>query len=297
MMRNFQRKIKFLIVDEAYLRTLSRFSISRPGIFIAVILFFVFIIFMGAVIIMITPLHNILPGYMKEEQRYATEENILRLDSLNAVYHNNQAYIDNFLRVTDTERRISDSVSHAPVLVDIHPDSLMTPTKREQKFVKSMAEREKFNISVLAPLAADGMIFYPVSDTGLFTAESQKAEEGEIIIPRDGNIMAIADGRVISAIYSPKTGGYRLIIQHLKGFVSEYTGAGNPMVMSGDPVIAGQIIAAAPFPDARNKRLLKLKMWHNTHPVIPFNYVGDPISDNESDYQNDNLFEAPRGRL
>lgn len=296
-MSRAKKNLRVRIDDEAYLHTLVDISLSRPLFFLYIIAALAVAIIIGGSIIMLTPLRTLLPGYMKEEQRYATEENLLRLDSLRTVYDNNQAYIDNFLLITDTDRIPEDSASRSQEQITLHDDSLAPPAKREQKFVKAMNEREKFNISVLAPLAADGMMFNPVADRGVFSENSKHRETAEIILAADASLLALADGRVLSSYYSPSDHGYVIALQHPRGFASLYTSTGTPLVESGDLVTAGQIIASAPKADAKGRRMIKLRMWHNTHAIIPFNYIGTPLPNDNGSPGDENLFESPRGRL
>lgn len=297
-MKRVHKKIRIKVEDMAHLRTITTLRVSRLGVAGIAIAVFAIAVCFGGALIMLTPLHTLLPGYLKEEQRYASEENLMRLDSINRVYEQNQAFIDNFLHVTDTERNPVDSLLREAGMIEIGADSLTGPSEREQAFVRAMDKRERYNISVLAPLAADGMIFYPVTDTGMFTGESRDQETGEIVIPRDGMIMALADGRVIDVYYSPAEKGHVISIQHGRGFISRYAGTGIPLAGTGDAVTAGQLIAAAPDPDSKGQRKLRLRMWHNTHPVCPYIYVGDPGSTRDDDHgREENLFESPRGKF
>lgn len=287
-----RKKIRIRIDDEAHLVSLADVSLSRwtlvPAIFGATAV----LLLIAAAIIMLTPLKTLMPGYMKQEQRSATELNLLRLDSLRAVYETNQRYIDNFLHITDIDRTPSDSASITVNTRELTPDSLLPPSDRERKFTEAMEERERFNISVLAPLAADGMLFSPVSDTGIFTAASKDAETGEVVVPPEGTVRAMADGCVLASYYSPAEKGYVVVLQHPRGFASRYSGLSSPLVSAGDLVNAAQILALPPAPDRSGKRVFKVMMWHNGLPVIPYKYIGNYSSESE-----ESSFEAPRGRL
>ncbi|MDE5807808.1 MAG: M23 family metallopeptidase, partial [Muribaculaceae bacterium] len=252
----------------------------------------------GSFIVMLTPLHTLLPGYLKENQRSATEENLLRLDSLRNVYETNQRFIDNYLRITDTDRFPLDStiLNKADSLPKI-TDSLMLPSKRESMFVAKMEEQERFNISVLAPLAADGMLFSNISDSGIFTSASKDSEVGEVILPEDASLLCVSDGTVIACYYSHQEKGYVIIIQHQRGFASRYSHVGNPLVVMDEDVEAGQIIASPPSPDNSGKRTAYIRMWHNGLPIVPYRFIHDNNIENRIDSSSPaNSFDAPRGR-
>ncbi|MDE7412300.1 MAG: M23 family metallopeptidase [Muribaculaceae bacterium] len=296
-MAHKRNKIRFRLENESHLSSIADFSISRWMLATGCLVFLLLAIFLGAILVFFTPLHTFLPGYLKENQRSATEESLLRLDSLHSVYETNQRYIDNYLRITDTDRAAKDSLSAYPDTIIATNDSLILPSERERKFVAAMEEQERFNISVLAPLAADGMVFYNVCESGVFTSSSKDSQIAEIIIPADSDISAIADGTVVAAYYSPTDKGYVMIIQHARGFLSRYSHCGEPMVSLDEDVTGGSIIAKAPSPDKLGKRYIYLRMWHNGAAVIPYYYIH--TSSRESDnlkFGAENSFEAPRGK-
>lgn len=290
-----KRTYRIRIDDEAHLETKVDATISGVRLCLLSAAALVAVIILAGLLVMVTPLRTLLPGYMKEQQRSATQDNLLRLDSLQLVYENNQAYIDNILRIYDTERDVDHDTAYTDTIAaegEPATDSLMIPSEREQRFVAAMEERERFNLSVLAPLAADGMQFSVVSKSGIFTTDSRQREKASIIIPANDNILAAADGTIIGHYYSPADHGYVIIIQHHRGFTSRYTGTGAPTVNSGQQVQAGQVIAFGPKPDGKGKRSISLMMWHDGLPVIPYDYLR-PI---ESKTIPATPYEAPRGR-
>lgn len=287
-------KYKLKLEDESKLSCIFDIRLTRFGVWAAGVLFFVVIFILAALFIMITPLKTLLPGYMKQHERAATEESILRLDSIQSVYESNQAYIDNVVRALDTERNVSkDSIPLAGETRELSSDSLLPASTLERKFVNAMEERERFNISVLAPLAAEGMVFSPISESGIFTAASKDNVRGEVVMVPDEPVLSISDGSVLASYYSASKKGYVILIQHAKGFVSRYEGTGNPMVSAGDAVLGGQMIALGPHPDAKGRRIAVIMMWHNGISLKPFDYVGNDAS---RSYSKDDNYEAPRGR-
>lgn len=247
----------------------------------------------SGLLIVFTPLRTLLPGYMKESQRSATEEGLLRLDSLMQAFEENEEYVRNYLAVTDIDRTPRDSAAVSPVSRELMSDSLNAPSALEQEFVSSMEERERFNISVLAPLAADGVSFSPVTTDGVFTSESRMSTVGKVAVPTDENVQCAADGAVIALYRSGVENGYVIIVQHNRGFVTAYGGTGTPLIGIGDQVNSGQIIALGPSPDKRGMRSFSVRMWHNGMALAPYDYLGDPGRRHGSLGES---FEAPRGK-
>lgn len=286
-------KYRIRIEDESRLENLADISLSPLSLLAAAGAALLILIIIGGAIVMVTPLRTLLPGYMKQSELSATEDNIMRLDSILGIYEQNQNYLDNILLAFDTDRKpIADSLIMTANLREMSPDSLLPPSPLERKFVNTMEERERFNISVLAPLAADGMMFFPVSDSGIFSSASRTEEKGYVIMPDEEAVKCVADGSILASYYSASGSGYVIIIQHAKGFVTRIARVGSPMVSAGDAVTGGQVIALGPSPDAKGKRYVEVMMWHNGLPLIPYEYIGNP----ESMIIKDAPFEAPRGR-
>lgn len=287
-------RYRITIEDESHLTEVASGRVTAPMLYAAVAGAVILVILVAGALIAFTPIRTLLPGYLKESQRSATEEGLLRLDSLMNVYDTNQAYIDNYLRVTDTDRVPGDSAAVTPSERELTSDSLMTATNAEQRFVSQMEEREKFNISVLAPLAAEGIVFSPVTSDGIFTSDSRASDTGVVVMPRDSNVLCAADGSVIAMYYSPSEQGYVVVVQHARGFITTYTGTGTPLVGVGDSVNAGQAIALSPQPDSKGVSEIRVRMWHNGLAIIPYEYLGSP---SQSSGAEPTSIEAPRGRL
>lgn len=285
-------KYRIKVENESRLETIADLSFTRVTFIFSSIVAFVILLIISGAIIMVTPLRTLLPGYMKQSQRSATEENLMRLDSVLAVYQQNQAYFDSYFKAMDVDRIPNDSAGVAMNSRNLSSDSLITASSAESSFVKMMEERERFNISVLAPLAADGIMFSPIADGSIFTNASRNSNKGTVILPPDEPIRAPADGTVLALYYSVAENGYVAIIQHSKGFVSKIAGLGSPVVANGDIITGNQVIALSPKSDSKGHRLVYVSMWHNALPVIPFEYIGNISSAIEKDAP----FEAPRGR-
>lgn len=288
----FSDRYRITIEDESHLTEIASGHFTRPALLVLGFLFLFVCLFISGLLIAFTPLRTLLPGYLKESQRSATEESLLRLDSLIESNTANRAYIDNFIRVTDIEREPGDSAAVVPTSVGQSSDSLSGATNREQHFVSEMEERERFNLSVLAPLAADGVLFSPVAGDGVFLKGTRQSEQPTILLPSDQGVQCSADGTVIS-LYHSGPEGYNITVQHNRGFVTYYIGVGTPLVGIGDKVNGGQNIALSPTPDAAGRRCFAVRMWHNGMALLPYEYLEAPTREQIPATP----YEAPRGKF
>ena len=267
------KKFKITIEDESRLQDIASWSLTPARIWGILFAALLLTLAVGYLFVLLTPVKNLIPGYFRESQRAASIEAMLRVDSIAEAYRRNEAYLANMRMVLDINRAPADSVSASGALKVFSPDSLLPQSQEEAKFAKMMQEREKFNISVVASMAAEGMLFYPVSDEGVPALESRDSYASRIILPTSASVMAIADGSVLACYYDQKSKGYALLMQHDNGFVSRYSGLGTPVVGQSDIVSGGQIISLSPKPRNAQPIEITVELWHNGTPVKPYDFI------------------------
>lgn len=235
--------------------------------------------FIGAIIVGFTPVKHLLPGYLKDSERAATEEHHMRLDSLQQIYETNAAYISNIMSVLNPSVTSSDTATVSEVSqidVPFSVDSILPTSNEEKKFLSMMRERDKYNISVIAPLAAESMMFSPVNEESVITDKTKNSVKAEVILSKRAPVAAIADGRVIAISQSVRDGGgTAVVIQHAKGFLSRCNRLGTVLIEPGDLVTGGQIIALTASGNSRKNEIITIEMWHNGNQLIPYDYLGD----------------------
>lgn len=228
----------------------------------------------GIFILASTPMKNYLPGYLKESERTATEEQHLRLDSLVHVYEINEAYISGILSALNPMEVNPERNRQSDTPAQLSSDSLMGPSEVEAEFMQRIQERDKYNISYISPLAAQSLMFENVNNSAIITQETKNNFKAGLILPRDASVAAVADGKVISVAASPNaSGAFEVIIQHPKGFLSKSSRLANVMVTPGDKVSSGQIIADASFNPGMKANFITFELWHDGDPLLPSEYL------------------------
>lgn len=229
---------------------------------------------LGFVVVAASPLKQLIPGYLADSQRAATEEAIMRIDSLREAYAINEQYINNVRNILDNSARLKDIDSIIPDReLNLSVDSLLLRSDVESRFISSMQEREKFNVGMRAAIAAEDIILYPVSAEGIVSQDSRDSFAARVILPVNSSVMAIADGRIIAAYYDGKLRNYVVMIQHDRGFVSRISGLSRPDVGEGDEILGGEVIAALPSPNNRSSAEISVEIWYDGVPVKPYDYV------------------------
>lgn len=244
------RRYRVEIVNE---NTLERtFSIGLRGskVILAAVGVVAAIASLIAMIFLFTPLAKFLPGHLKGDLRLQYAETAMRVDSLERSARVNAAYVDNLVDI------LSDKVKPTEVhsLVndkDVVVDSLMAASETEQRFVKQFEEQDRFNRSVLSPIAAEGMLFESPSET----------DTGA------GPAMAVYRGTVVAS-YTDADGLSTIVVQHPNDFISVMGNLSEVYVVSGQKVVAGQRIGSS-MPQSP----LTFELWHGGSRLDPALYI------------------------
>ena len=270
---NLNKKYRLTLEDESSLQKKINFSATTPWVLLIGVALFIIIGALGTFIFLSTPLKNYLPGYLKESERTATEEQHLRLDSLSHVYEVNEAYINGILNALNPSiNEEKDRMERNPTPLSV--DSILPVSEEEKNFMENIREREKFNISYASPAAAQNLMFGSVNKSAVISEATKSKYQAEIILPARAPVSTIAEGKVISIASSPKAaGGYEVIIQHPKGFLSKSSRLSNLTVRPGDRVAAGQIIALSTQKPGMKENHMIFELWHDGDPLIPSRYL------------------------
>lgn len=271
---NLNKKYHISIEDESTLEKKINLSAKVSwlilGLLVSVIVFGGF----GMFLLAVTPMKNYLPGYLRDSERTATEEQHIRLDSLVRIYEINEAYINGILNALNPPETDDVRIKSEKKLTPLSIDSLMPASDVEKEFMERIRERDKYNISYASPAAAQTMMFGSVNKSAVISESSKEKYQAEIILPVGSPITTIAEGKIISVASSPKaSGGYEVIIQHPRGFLSKSSRLVNLMVKPGDRVSAGEIIATETASSGLKDNFMIFELWHDGDPLIPSQYL------------------------
>ncbi|MCH5240543.1 MAG: M23 family metallopeptidase [Muribaculaceae bacterium] len=268
------KKYHIIVEDETTLEKRINFSLRFPMLILLIIAFIVIAGALGMFIMATTPLKDYLPGYLKESERTATEEEHLRLDSLVHVYEVNEAYINGILsalKPQEESERDYDQRRGTP----LNLDSLLPMSPEEKKFVEDIRERDKYNIGNSSQISTQTILFGNVNKSAVIKEATRGQLKAEFVLPIGAPVSTIAEGKVISVTPSPRnSGGYEIIIQHPKGFLSKTSRLKNIIVSPGDRVASGQIIATQQGGEGMKNHQITLELWHDGDPVVPSRYIG-----------------------
>ena len=122
-------------------------------------------------------------------------------------------------------------------------DSLLAASEAEMQFVRSYEEEERFNISVLAPIAAEGMVFSSPLPSAISLSD---------IVPTNGIKGITATANAVT----PVSAVYRGTV------ISVATGA------DGLTTVAARRIGNIP-----SKGRVVFELWHKGSPLDPAEFI------------------------
>ncbi len=223
-----------------------------------------------------TPLHYILPGYLKNETRVQIVDNAIRLDSLTRQMELRQLYMENIARILNDEITIDsialDEVTAANLdsVKKWTPDILSKSSPESEAFAQEYEKDERFNLTML-PTPNEGLLFHiPLSGNIVKTFNPQQGAYGiEIQAARNAAVSAVLDGAII-AITHTIAHGYVIIVQHNNNFASIYRNIGESLRQVGDKVTAGERIALA---GTTENNTILFELWHTGIAVDPLTYI------------------------
>ena len=258
------RRYRLSFINESTFNQVWSIKLSRNKVILAIIALILAIACIVSTIIVLTPIRTLLPGYLKVSQRQENAVNSMRIDSLLTVVNINNSYLNNINDILtdkiDTDTIIhstSDSIRIIPI------DSIIDASNAEYE------EQERFNLSVLAPIAAEGMMFYSPVVGAVINGDEQSATLS-LTVPARSSIASIYNGSVIDSYYTPETGNV-IIIQHPNNFISKYSGIAEIFTTKGNKVITGQKIGIANT-SVQNQQV-NIELWHKGSPLIPLDYI------------------------
>ena len=221
---------------------------------------------MGALIWVVmsyTPLRRLVPGTLSGDLRARYIELALTVDSLEQRAATTDAYMANIKAIMTGEIPDNEASEITEITAS---DSLLAASEAERAFVQSYEEEERFNLSVLAPIAAEGMVFTSPGNVVEARAMQGIGRTVELVIPRNGAVNSVYRGTVVSVVARPD-GLSDITVQHPNDFISVYSGVRDVFVDKGSRVVAGQRIAHA------SDKPVGFELWHKGTALDSRDYI------------------------
>ncbi len=269
-------KYKLSFINESTLEEVWGFHLSQLSVFLSLGIFAFALVTITAMIIILTPIRNYLPGYLDVEVRKEIMDNALRADSLERMVQIQELYLRNVSQIFMGEVEL-DSIQRIDSLARTDVDYDIPRSEEELNYVKEFEQDEKYNLKVLntSPVQVDGVFFYkPVQGIVSSRYQADIRHFGvDIAASPQESVLATLDGTVIYAGYDPNQGNV-IHLQHKNGFVSIYKHNEILLKEQGQTVVAGEAIALVGNTGTLSTGPhLHFELWRDGHPVNPEEYI------------------------
>ncbi len=243
---------------------------SRMRVLVVSVLFVAAVAALMFVIVFFSPVRKLLPGRLEGDLRSRYVDMAMRLDSLEQRSMANDRYMTNLRNIMSGEA-VDDAAATGNLSDNskANIDSLLAPSDAERQFVQLFEASDRFNLSVLTPIAAEGMAFYsPVPDV---LVEPQSGEGNTSVNFTQDDLLPVSSayrGTVVS-VYSNASGLKTVIIQHPNDVISIYSGLSECFTAPGARLLAGERIG-----HSGKGNTFSFELWHSGSATDPTDYIG-----------------------
>ena len=254
-----------------------RFTVSRFGILLSVVLATLLVIAATTAVLFYSPLKRFMPGYVSPQQRVLLLEASQRVDSLYETVQRHQLYVMNLQDILKGNIKV-DSVSSIDSLTVLRSSDLMERTEREVEFVRNYEDTERYNLTSSSIRKSDmeELHFITPLHGMLGEAFNPAAQHYGVDILATGahqNVTAALDGAVLMSSYTA-TDGYVIVVQHVSNLVTIYKHLTTIQKYEGDKVKAGEILGTLGKRQGKpSHSYLHVELWHKGTALDPTQYI------------------------
>ncbi|NLA15087.1 MAG: M23 family metallopeptidase [Bacteroidales bacterium] len=276
--RTLRERYLLEVFDKESHKPIFKVKLSVLQLLLGLVGFLTVLIASVILIVIYTPLKEVIPGYPNAQTREIMMKNALRADSLEKVIHLWEIHLTNLQRVlADKDPLAPGEVLPKSGAIDI-PEINVGGRSQEDSLLRIAAEqREQESQSRIrgGTLQIEGLHFFPPVK-GLVTSGFNPAKNHyavDIAAPENSVIYAVLDGTVNFASWTDEF-GYILQIQHENNLLSIYKHCSQLFRKVGDSVTAGSVVAVIGSHGTYSTGFhLHFELWHKGVPLNPADYI------------------------
>ena len=222
------------------------------------------------VVVFYSPVRKLLPGRLEGDLRSRYVDMAMQLDSLEQHSLANDRYIANLRNImAGTVDTVQFATQTRNDMSAVNTDSLLAPSEAERQFVQLYEASDRFNLSVLTPIVAEGMAFYsPVPDV-LVPPESNENSTAVIFTQSDVLPVSAAYRGTVVSVYPDASGLKTVKVHHPNDFISVYSGLSDCFTAPGARLVAGERIG-----HSGGGNTFRFELWHSGSATDPNEYIG-----------------------
>lgn len=269
-------KYNLILLNESTLEEVFRVKTSKLTFSLALGIFTLVSFTLLSIIIFVTPIKHMLPGYADVSVREDVLIEAQRIDSLEYITKSNDRQLLIIKNIIADNIKYDSIHSIDSTDVERWNKLPLVAGHIESEFVKQYEEENAFNVGYddNASQKEDAIVFIAPA-VGSITQHFTPNENNAITIacPANTPILSPQDGHIILANYHP-TDGYTIVIQHTNGYISIFHQLGEKLCNIGSEVKVGEAIA---FAGSKNNKkqdsLIQYELWLNGLCINPEDYI------------------------
>lgn len=235
------------------------------------------IIIVTAMLIVYTPLKQLIPGYTDMNTKYTATYAALKADSLENQLANEQLYFGNLKTILLGELPAGNDTGLIDAKGD-YSDLDLSISKEDSLLRVKIEQEEKYNLNFSINETENGIsaffFFTPMNGIVSSGFDEGKSHFGiDVVAPKNEAVKATLDGTVVMAAWTAEN-GYIIQLQHKNNLVSFYKHNSVLLKKQGEFVKAGEAIAivgeSGKYTDGPH---LHFELWHNGKAVDPTRYM------------------------
>ena len=263
-------KYRLSMVDESNLNELGHIRLNGFGAFSILFLLFLFTIALLSVLIIYTPIRNVLPGYSESIRQQLIAESA-RVDSLAADLAIQRQYLTVIQQVTAGTVQ-SDTVQSLDSLQIVMREQLLeAKNEATAEFVAQYEAREKDNLQLFNANTTQQVLnfFRPIHGVVERSAQPETGHYGVLLrAVEHENVTAVMSGTVVYVSHELDE-TFTIMVQH-QDYLSVYRHVGTVLKNRGIRVRTGESIALLGTQATMEFELWKNGVWVNPEEVIAF---------------------------
>lgn len=268
------KKYRLSLYNENGLYRIWTITMGKTRMIVLVAVGALAIFICGMMLISLTPLRSLLPGFLTGSERHQLLEVDARADSLARRMDIYAGYLNNVTGIMTGDVATDSLMSARGSAIDsllVKPDTvaLIGRSKAEEDFVNMYRERENFMLDDRQPLLAEAPLFVPPVKDAMVTPGDNPAVPQIEVTEEVAAVYAINRGTVIDQ-YLEGDKGYVVIIQHPDGYLSRYSGLSKIYTRVGVAIDADSRIGQY---RRDSKTPLKFELRRDGESLRPLDYI------------------------
>ena len=262
--QRLRRKYLLSVVNEETLTEQFHLRLNLLSVFTFLTLTFLLTLVLFSLLILYTPIKNVLPGYGEDIRRSLISETA-RVDSLGTMLEAQRRYLESMKQVLAGDATSDTIISLDSLQLVMREELLLAKNEATEEFIAEYEQKEKDNLQLFDVQNTKPVytIFRPAHGVVTETYAPELKRFGiRLQTPENENVTAVLAGTVV-LLEQEEDNTYTMMLQHAQ-HLSIYRTVGYPMRKVGEAVQAGETIGLA----AKDK-MLGFELWLDGRSINP----------------------------